>query len=71
MEYGDLFGKKQPTPRGWTELDKLRRRFVLLERKIASGEYTASEREEHAALRVQFRLRENEAKEKWERSFKK
>jgi|KBSSwiStaDraftv2_1062776.scaffolds.fasta_scaffold03148_31 hypothetical protein len=68
---GDLFGKKARTPRGWTELDKIRRRYATLEKKVAAGDYTSEEREEHSALGVQIKLRENEAREKWERSFKK
>lgn len=66
---GDLFGKKARTPRGWTELDKLRRRFATLEKKVLAGDFTSEEREEHSALAVQIKLRENEARVKWEKSF--
>lgn len=67
---GDLFGPKRPTPRGWTELDKIRRRFSFLEKKIHSGEFSSSEMEEFSTLQAQIRVRESEAKEKWDKSFK-
>jgi hypothetical protein len=69
MSQGDLFGPKKRTPRGWTELDKLRRRFAILEKRVASGEFSSNEMEELSNLRAQITLRENEAKAKWEKSF--
>jgi hypothetical protein len=68
---GDLFGKPVPTQRGWTELDAIRRRYAVLLRKVNNGEYSSAEMEEYNTIRVQIKFRENEAREKWERSFKK
>ncbi len=70
FEQGDLFGKaRKRTPRGWTELDKLRRRYTALEKKIKSGDYKSDELEELENLKAKIVLRENEARAKWERSF--
>ncbi len=68
---GDLFGKKIRAPRGWTELDKLRRRYALIEKRVKSGDYNSDDLEEFEILKDQIEQRELEAKEKWERSFKK
>lgn len=69
MSQGDLFGKKERTPRGWTELDKIRRRVSFLEKKVWSGEFTSAQMDELTTLQVQIKLREKEAREKWEKSF--
>jgi len=69
MAQGDLFGPRKKTPRGWTELDKIRRRVLFLEKKIWSGEFTTSEMDELTTLQVQIKARENEAREKWAKSF--
>ena len=65
----DLFGIVKPTERGWTELDKVRRRYSTLERKVRSGDFTSDEMDELETLRVQIHARENEAREKWAKSF--
>lgn len=69
MSQGDLFGKKKRTTRGWTELDKIRRRVSYLEKKVFSGDFTSAQMDELATLQVQIKFREKEAKEKWEKSF--
>lgn len=67
---GDLFGpNKTRSPRGWTELDKIRRRYATLDKKIKSGEYSVGDMEEFSNLKAQIAQRENEARAKWERSF--
>jgi hypothetical protein len=65
----DLFGPVRETPRGWTELDRVRRRYAVLERKIAAGDFNSAEAEEFGTLRAQIVLRETEASEKWAKSF--
>ncbi len=69
MPQGDLFGKSQPTPRGWTELDKLRRRYASLEKRIVSGEYDAEDADEFHQLKETILEREKEARGKWTQSF--
>lgn len=70
MPQGDLFGpKKTRTPRGWTELDRIRRRVSFLEKKVWSGDFTSAQMDELTTLQVQIKARENEAREKWEKSF--
>ncbi len=71
MPQGDLFGQKARTPRGWTELDKLRRRYAALEKRIKSGDYGSEDLEDFASLTEQIETREKEARDKWDRSFKK
>ena len=71
MPQGDLFGQKTRTPRGWTELDKLRRRYALVEKRMKSGDYNSEDLEEFELLKQQIEQRELEAKAKWEQSFKK
>ena len=65
----DLFGKTKKTERGWTELDKIRRRVAFLEKKVWSGEFTTQEMDELTTLQVQIKAREKEAREKWAKSF--
>ena len=65
----DLFGVVVRTDRGWTELDKVRRRFSTLEKKVYSGEFNADEMEEFVMLRAQIEIREKEAREAWAKSF--
>jgi hypothetical protein len=65
----DLFGAVRETPRGWTELDRVRRRYAVLERKVSTGDFTSAEMEEFGTLRAQIALRETEAREKWAKSF--
>jgi hypothetical protein len=65
----DLFGDVHPTPRGWTELDRLRRRYGILTDKTFSGEITTKELEEAHRLNREIVLREEEAREKWKKSF--
>jgi hypothetical protein len=65
----DLFGVVRLTPRGWTELDRIRRRYSALEKKVHSGDFNSAEMEEFGTLRAQIILREIEAREKWAKSF--
>jgi hypothetical protein len=66
----DLFGTlKEPDPRGWTELDRVRRRYSMLEKKVRAGDFNSQEMDELETLRVQIYARENEAREKWAKSF--
>jgi hypothetical protein len=69
MIQGDLFGKSQPTPRGWTELDKLRRRYAILEKRIINGEYDEKDVEEFHRIGETIIEREKEARGKWTQSF--
>ena len=70
LKQGDLFGKPEPEPRGWTELDKLRRKYAQLERRVLSGDYKADELDEMTRISEEIIKREQEAREKWAKSFK-
>jgi DNA-binding PadR family transcriptional regulator len=71
LKQGDLFGnEKSRTPRGWTELDRIRKRFDQLERKIKSGDYKDKDLEQLEKLRLLRDKREQEAREAWAKSFK-
>lgn len=67
---GNLFGGSSQEPRGWTELDKLRLRYAQLERRVTSGEYKAKDLDELTAISEVIIQREQEAREKWAKSFK-
>jgi len=64
----DLFGARVSTPRGWTELDKVRARIQRLEKKADQGDFTAEDLEDLRDLRQTLSARELEASEKWKRS---
>jgi hypothetical protein len=65
----DLFGHPERTPRGWTELDRVRTRYSRLVRKVAEGEATERELEEARRLQDLIVEREKEASRKWAKSF--
>jgi len=65
----DLFGSPEPTPRGWTELDALRKKYQRLERRVLSGEYDTKDLEELTRTSGEIIEREKEAREKWGKSF--
>lgn len=65
----DLFEYFEPEPRGWTELDRLRKRYAQLERRVLSGDYVAKELEELTRISGEIIEREKEAREKWAKSF--
>jgi hypothetical protein len=68
----DLFGPLAPRrrgDRGWTELDRIRRRYDRLVRKVACGEASGRELEEARRLQDTIVAREREAREKWAKSF--
>lgn len=68
----DMFGPlpaKRKRQRGWTELDKLRRRLERLELKVSSGEYTDKDKEALEKLWILLGERYAEAREKWAKSF--
>lgn len=66
----DLFGALAAADnRGWTELDRLRRRYSALERKMETGEYTADEVDEFHRITDEILTREKEAREAWAKSF--
>lgn len=65
-----LFDSPKDEPRGWTDLDELRRRMGLLERRIAAREATLSEWCDLIDLGRLIREREREAAEKWNTHFK-
>ncbi len=67
-----MFGpfRQSSSQRGWTELDKLRRRYAHLERKILTGDYNESEVREFSMIQDRMIHREREAEEKWVKSFK-
>jgi hypothetical protein len=70
LKQGDLFGgADRATPRGWTELDKLRRRYSTLEKKVLLGDYNDREIEEFHRLSSKIIEREREAREAWSKSF--
>jgi hypothetical protein len=69
-ERSDLFGRVEPTPRGWTELDKLRKRYAQLERRVVSGDYESKDLEDMTRISGQITEREKEAREKWAKSFR-
>jgi hypothetical protein len=60
--------EKRPD-RGWTDLDGIRRKYAILERRIAAGEATGAELEEFANMKSWIAEREKEARRKWEKSF--
>jgi hypothetical protein len=66
---GDLFGPQPRAPRGWTELDKLRRRYGILTDKVMGGEASTKEMEEAHKLAREIVIREEEAMGKWKKSF--
>jgi hypothetical protein len=66
----DLFGPVERTPRGWTELDRIRSRYNRLTKKVAEGEANEKEMEEASRLRVKIDEREKEARAKWAKSFR-
>ena len=65
----DLFGPPEKTRRGWTELDRIRRRYSVLEKKILAGDFKSFEMEEFHNLSAQIIVREREAREAWLKSF--
>lgn len=66
----DLFGEVVRTPRGWTELDRIRARYSRLVKRVADGEASEREMEEARRLRDVIVTREMEARDKWAKSFK-
>lgn len=71
MKQLDMFGSEFPrSPRGWTELDRIRARYSRLVKRVADGEATEREMEEVRRLRDTIVTREKEAREKWAKSFK-
>jgi len=69
MAQGDLFGPREKTPRGWTELDKLRRQYATLEKRITQGDYVEKDLSEFHRVGEEIHEREQEARRKWAKSF--
>lgn len=68
----DLFGALPPrrkSERGWTELDRIRRRYARLKKLVDDGEASEREMEEAGRLGDLIVVRENEARVKWAKSF--
>lgn len=68
----DLFGaipQRRKSQRGWTELDRIRRRLQRLEARLSAGDYKDGDLDAIVELRQQIVERETEAREKWAKSF--
>ncbi len=68
----DMFGPipiRRQRQRGWTELDKLRRRLERLEKKVSDGDYTEKDIEALSKLWTLLGERYSEARVKWAKSF--
>lgn len=69
---GSLFPDDPPEKRrrrGWTALDRLRRRIERMNQRIARTGGTERDLERRDRLAGQIARREEEAKRKWKRSF--
>lgn len=65
---GELFERPKRNRRGWTELDKIRRRIAKLEKRCSDGDATALDMERILKLKELLARREEEAKQKWKNS---
>lgn len=67
----DLFDSQFISPQVAAELNEMRRRFAVLEKKIECGEFTPDEEREFDALKESLIRRESEEREKWDKCFRK
>lgn len=65
----DLFGAPTKSTRGWTGLDRIRRRYGRLIGRIADGEASVKEMDDATHMRDLIVAREQEARVKWKKSF--
>lgn len=67
----DLFDSELISSRGCAELNDMRQRFAILEKKIGCGEFSPAEDVEFTALKEALIRREDEERAKWDKCFKK
>lgn len=65
----DIFGVIEPSPRGWTELDRLQAQVRRLQVKWDGGELSGEQIDEFFALKQTLADRYREAEQKWKKCF--